>query len=72
MPDQETREGSTPPPELRPGRFEQRRPLAKLSIQSKLIIIMLVRPEGLLGSRELSEVIRARFKRSKSAPEAAK
>ncbi len=37
-----------------------------------LIIIMLVRPEGLLGSRELSDVIRARFKRGKGAPEAAK
>jgi branched-chain amino acid transport system permease protein len=37
-----------------------------------LIIIMLVRPEGLLGSRELSEVIRARFRRRKSSPEAAK
>ncbi len=37
-----------------------------------LIIIMLVRPAGLLGSRELSEVIRARFKRGRSAPEAAK
>ncbi len=37
-----------------------------------LIIIMLVRPEGLLGSRELSEVIRARFKRTKGPVEAAK
>jgi branched-chain amino acid transport system permease protein len=36
-----------------------------------LIIIMLVRPEGLLGSRELSQVIRARFKRTKPS-EAAK
>ena len=35
------------------------------------ILIMLVRPEGLLGSRELSEVIRARFRRPK-LPEAAK
>jgi branched-chain amino acid transport system permease protein len=35
-----------------------------------LIIIMLVRPQGLLGSRELSEVLRARFRRSK--PEGAK
>jgi branched-chain amino acid transport system permease protein len=32
-----------------------------------LIIIMLVRPEGLLGSRELSTAIRARFKRAKVA-----
>jgi branched-chain amino acid transport system permease protein len=37
-----------------------------------LIVIMLVRPEGLLGSRELSEVLRARFRRPKAAPEAAK
>ncbi len=37
-----------------------------------LIVIMLVRPEGLLGSRELSEVLRARFKRTKAAPEASK
>jgi branched-chain amino acid transport system permease protein len=36
-----------------------------------LIIIMLVRPEGLLGSRELPALLRARFKRAK-APEAAK
>ena len=37
-----------------------------------LIVIMLVRPEGLLGSRELSEVLRARFRRGKPSPEAAK
>lgn len=36
-----------------------------------LIIIMLVRPEGLLGARELPALLRARFKRGK-APEAAK
>jgi branched-chain amino acid transport system permease protein len=36
-----------------------------------LIIIMLVRPEGLLGTRELPALLRARFKRGK-APEAAK
>jgi len=35
-----------------------------------LIIIMLVRPQGLLGSRELSQVLRGRLRRSK--PEAAK
>jgi branched-chain amino acid transport system permease protein len=32
-----------------------------------LIVIMLVRPEGLLGSRELSDVVRARFRRPKAA-----
>jgi branched-chain amino acid transport system permease protein len=37
-----------------------------------LIIIMLVRPEGLLGSRELSEVVRARFRLRKTTPGAAK
>lgn len=36
-----------------------------------LIIIMLVRPEGLLGTRELPALLRARFKRAK-ASEAAK
>jgi branched-chain amino acid transport system permease protein len=36
-----------------------------------LIIIMLVRPDGLLGSRELPALLRARFKRAK-APGAAK
>jgi branched-chain amino acid transport system permease protein len=37
-----------------------------------LIIIMLVRPEGLLGSRELGDVIRARFGRAKPAAGEAK
>jgi branched-chain amino acid transport system permease protein len=37
-----------------------------------LIIIMLVRPEGLLGSRELGDVIRARFGRAKPATGEAK
>lgn len=37
-----------------------------------LIIIMLVRPEGLLGSRELGDVIRARFGRTKPAAGEAK
>jgi branched-chain amino acid transport system permease protein len=32
-----------------------------------LIVIMLVRPEGLLGSRELGHVLRERFKRPKAA-----
>jgi branched-chain amino acid transport system permease protein len=32
-----------------------------------LIVIMLVRPEGLLGNRELGQVLRARFTRSKAA-----
>jgi len=32
-----------------------------------LIIIMLVRPEGLLGSRELPALVRARFSRAKAA-----
>jgi branched-chain amino acid transport system permease protein len=31
-----------------------------------LILIMLLRPEGLLGSRELPELIRARFRRAKA------
>ena len=37
-----------------------------------LIVIMLVRPEGLLGSRELSEVLRARFGRKKAVAQGAK
>jgi branched-chain amino acid transport system permease protein len=37
-----------------------------------LIVIMLVRPEGLLGSRELSEVLRGRFGRRKAVPQGAK
>jgi branched-chain amino acid transport system permease protein len=37
-----------------------------------LIVIMLVRPEGLFGTRELSDVIRARFGRAKPATGGAK
>jgi class 3 adenylate cyclase len=40
--DKETRPGPEPPRDLRPGRFERRRPLTKISIQSKLIVIMLL------------------------------
>jgi branched-chain amino acid transport system permease protein len=34
-----------------------------------LIIIMLVRPEGMLGSRELPALLRARFGRAKASPQ---
>jgi branched-chain amino acid transport system permease protein len=37
-----------------------------------LIVIMLVRPEGLLGSRELPALLRARFGRSKATAQGAK